>query len=453
MKFSDLIFIEEISRVKKELGSNLPSNISNWKNRLKQYINKPNVFVSFSDYPKFGIFYQNKWKTPTGLYAYPLDLDKISEFATDRPYMIVFKVKPESNILRIPFYNAEDYERDIQKLIDYEPSLVKDRLDYERKTKFSYTTGSKEYYGHIWNVTRLLSIKNDKTTPINVLAKNGESPNPGVLLWAKILKNILGYDGVIDDCTGTIHENEQCQAVFFNMNALELLEIIEKKEENDYSFEFKKEIEMDSRPEKISGTIENKKYIKKNIIIDGGGLNIVSFSGCDLVLKNSFGKTITINRSNDGTKINNCQLDYLKISDSNNIKIKNSTLSNSNFDQVSKIKISNSKLQNLSSTISLRYLEMQNSTITAFSAYDSLMVDTTIKKSILNNVVFHDCLLKDSIFQNTEFNNCKFLNCVIELCDFSTCKFNSMIFENCQYNRSEFPEGFLPQNGLSFIPA
>lgn len=453
MNFSDLIFIQEISRVKREFSNNVPSNISNWKNRLKQYINKPNTFISFSDYPKFGIFYQNKWRTPTGLYAYPLELDKMSDFATDRSYMIVFKVKPESNILRIPFYDAEDYQRDIQKLIDYDPSLVKDYLDYERKTKFSNTTGSKEYYGHIWNITRSLSIKNDKTTPINVLAKNGESPNPGVLLWAKILKNILGYDGVIDDCTGTIHENEQCQAVFFNMNALELLEIIERDEtkENPLNFNFKRSLEKDSQLEKMSGQIDKKKYIEKEIIIDNGDITITSFLRSKILFKNSVGKNVVFDRSDKGLGINNCQFDYLKISNSNNIKIKNSTLTNSSFNQLSKIKTFNSKLQNLSLTNSLTYFELNNSTITTFSAYDCTIRDATIKKSILNNIVFHDCLLKDNIFQNTEFNNCKFLNCVIELCDFSTCKFNSVVFENCQYNRTEFPKDFLPEKGLKFI--
>ena len=87
-------------------------------------------------------------------------------------------------------YSAADYSRDLKVL---HAALGRFQVtDWKRKARVQTPAGQ------MWNITRMLA-------------------KGSVARWTKIIYEVLGYDGVIDDCMAIIHTNERCQAVFFDM--------------------------------------------------------------------------------------------------------------------------------------------------------------------------------------------------------------------------------------------
>jgi len=209
------IRLSEITRYKEEIGENFPR----WQEELVKYEEQGGYFIHFSNVPRIGLYIVNKYNTPIGFYAYPLDRDKMESFAIDRPYAIIFKPKPEANILEIKKYSESDYKADIAKLVDMGNSL-------EVIEKAASKAKRKTPAGKIWNVTRVLS-GSDKKTDDDSVARGGGATGKWSILFKK-----LGYDGVNDDCLSIIHDSEPCQAVFFDTSKLDLVKVIELKSSN-----------------------------------------------------------------------------------------------------------------------------------------------------------------------------------------------------------------------------
>ena len=143
------VLAEMSTRYKRETGANLPR----WKERLMQYADSGEHFVHFSHFPKLGLNPLNKYDTPTGFYTYPLERGKISNFATDRPYIVVVAVNDDSGpILHLSDYSEDDLQRDIEVLQD-EFGLTQEMEDEGREGARVQTPG-----GILWNITRLLSV-------------------------------------------------------------------------------------------------------------------------------------------------------------------------------------------------------------------------------------------------------------------------------------------------------
>lgn len=141
------VLSEMSTRYKRETGENLPR----WNERLMQYADAGGHFVHFSFFPKLGLNPINKYDTPTGFYAYPLEKGKISSFATDRPYAIVVSLNDSGNFLRLSEYTEDDLQRDIGRLQDKE-GLTQKMTREARKGAHVKTPG-----GILWNITRLMS--------------------------------------------------------------------------------------------------------------------------------------------------------------------------------------------------------------------------------------------------------------------------------------------------------
>ena len=92
IKLSEILFEE--NKYKKETGEKLP----NWQEKLKTYEASKEYFVHFSNVPRVALYIINKFDTPIGFYAYPLDFNKMENFAVSRPYAIVFKTKPDAKM-------------------------------------------------------------------------------------------------------------------------------------------------------------------------------------------------------------------------------------------------------------------------------------------------------------------------------------------------------------------
>ena len=251
IKLSEILFEE--NKYKKETGENLP----NWQEKLKEYEAYKEFFVHFSNVPRANLYIINKFDTPIGFYAYPLDFSKMKDFAVDRPYAIVFKLKPNAKILDLENYNETQYASDLAKL------KTKYKISDEEIEKWELDARERYPAGFIWNVTRNLSFEGASsavTEAYNATDSNAEprvrkklSPtekqkrdkyvsrilgsyqptDPGAKgggetgKWSVILNKILGYDGVIDNCLGIIHYSEPCQSVVFNTNMIEIQDIIQ----------------------------------------------------------------------------------------------------------------------------------------------------------------------------------------------------------------------------------
>lgn len=190
------------TRYARETGTRLPR----WRDKLAAYEKEGGYFVHFSNFPKFGINPVNKYGTPTGFYAYPLKFGSIANFANERPYAIVFR-PAGARLWRMGDYRAADYRGDIAMLADANPYMGDHRI-------WAADARDQTLSGQMWNVTRMLSGRN-------------------VARWTRILYSVLGYDGVIDECGGIIHPDEPCQAVFFNLRRMQLVDIIDKGTSED----------------------------------------------------------------------------------------------------------------------------------------------------------------------------------------------------------------------------
>lgn len=211
--------ISEATRYKKETGENLPS----WQEQIASYENK-GYYIHFSNVPRMGLYLVNKYNTPIGFYAYPLDRNKMADFATDRPYAIIIKPKTETKLLELKTYSESDLKADIAKL---------EKLGYSKKVmdKAIKEARNKTPGGKIWNITRVLSSvpeqeMNDEQEMNEAKSETVRGGGP-TGKWTILFKN-LGYDGVNDDCLSIIHPSEECQAVFFDTTKLDLVKVIDK---------------------------------------------------------------------------------------------------------------------------------------------------------------------------------------------------------------------------------
>ena len=190
------------TRYARETGQRLPR----WRERLTAHEQSAgdDLFVHFSDVPRMVVYPDNSYHTPTGFYAYELNRKKMSDFATERRYLIVFRPRPNARLLRLKQYAVNEFYNDRNIILSKMPASSFYKMgDWDIQAR-GMSRGSR-----MWNITRNFA-------------------NERVGLWASTLYGLLGYDGVIDDCMSIIHGDEPCQAVFFNTGALELVDIIDK---------------------------------------------------------------------------------------------------------------------------------------------------------------------------------------------------------------------------------
>ena len=164
------------------------------------------LFVHFSTVPRMIVYPRNKYHTPTGFYAYPLISGGTEKFAAERPYAVVFRPKKTAVILDLESYSEMSLAQDIATLMRL--NVISRRAHLSTIQRWTDESRSKYPGGVIWNITRM--------------AAKGK-----VAKWTMILHKALGYDGVVDNCTSTIHGAEPCQAVFFNTAELDLVDIVD----------------------------------------------------------------------------------------------------------------------------------------------------------------------------------------------------------------------------------
>ena len=280
-----------------------------------QYIRKNHPFpntlaVTFTKIDKVGLNPQSKWKTPLGIYLYPIDyvIEKKMNvpFAANQPHINVCEFTRPQKILHMnpdiskqdgmellnvfPKEQVDQASKNIdksvdmfnkaQKLFDHKKTKL-NNLQYDQekendlykkyidaKTLYDFTKDELQglaphigsNYSKLWLVTRILA--NNKPTQWNINLRK------------------CGIDGFVDHGTGTIHPSEPTQCVVFATNALKLLHSI------DNSTYFKKTDNYNSKKmsdEQIIGLLQSRRSLDlKNLFLNTTEKEKMA----DLIIKN-----------------------------------------------------------------------------------------------------------------------------------------------------------------------
>lgn len=370
------LLIFEAPRFKREL-ENIPQTNdfslrqNDWYKKLDAYKEDPFVFVTFSTIPKLGINPKNDFDTPTGIYGYPLyggiDSGKISVFATDRPYALVFRPTNPDKILNFATYTEEDYNKDIIKLKNYFTGFPNDSIYHNAKSN-AYQQDKPSSW--IWNTLKDLSdtIKMDR-----------EHKTSSQFQWNQIMYNILGYEGAYDSAgESIIHENEPFQAVFFRTNTVELIELINKTEKEDITTKGQTET-------------SNSTFLKlKPAILYGFGNSDVAVNSL---------QDLTLN---------------FKSLKNKKISLKDITLSNIRFKEgeMTELRFENVLFENCR----FDNLEIDRCFFKDCNFSNTMFFSTSISRKSLfyscqfNSVIFDDNNIFLSYPDNISFTNCRFVN-------------------------------------------
>jgi hypothetical protein len=221
--------------------------------QIKNYYDMPNnkrFFTSFTDVFKIGINPHSHYRTPIGIYTYPInpaykiymepkDTVKGVPFANKAENIFIVKQNNKGGVFLMDMvkdYTLANYKKDIKLLKKFFGGI-----------KNKYLTGKYEDYdlidliieegeldarnktpiGKMWNITRLISTENDLIKNVNWLG------NKSNVNWNTIWRK-LGYSGMCDrHGDGIIHPAEKIQAVFFSKTAFDVVDHIWNVKSNE----------------------------------------------------------------------------------------------------------------------------------------------------------------------------------------------------------------------------
>lgn len=372
---------------------------------LMQYINDDNVFVSFTKLDKLGINPNSKYDTPLGIYAYPTkdayefyrlhnnpnkdDNDFISmiPFASNQPYFTLFKYKDKFKIID-KNYDIKQLEKDYNKLKKLYPNskILNNSFNeilniYKNDNSVPYKDKDKDM-AIIFYITYHISNKN----PIK---------------WNKIFRE-LGYEAFVDPGYGIIHNAEKCQALFFSIKNIEIIDRFKNTKKSNIKAIYNKSIE-----DKNNLTIYNE-FINCNINVSDSYVINKNFKNCNITSKKYL---FNINDSIiDNSKIYNCEINGSVIKD---------TIVNKNIIFSCVLNNNNIEHSYIKGTTELDKCNLKNCKIEVHNK-------KSLEDNIFNNCLFNDC--NNIVIYFCEFNKTNFNNCNLY--------FNSSVLNNCEINNS-----------------
>ena len=488
IKLSEILF--EDSKYEKETGEKLP----NWQDKLKTYEASKDYFVHFSNVPRVALYIVNKFDTPIGFYAYPLDFNKMENFAVSRPYAIVFKTKPDAKILDLKNYSASQYASDLAKLKD--KYIINDTQvnNWEAKARVQSPAG------FLWNITRILSIEgipNTVTEAYNIPDPNAEPRARKQLStaeqekrdkyisklfksyiptdpdakgggstgkWTMILNKVLGYDGVIDDCLKIIHYSEPCQTVFFNTNIIDIKDIVQitkkisKKEEL-----FNTKINYSNR--NFSGKDLSGKDLSDAILIDINLSNAnlksatlkkailtqANLTGANLQDANLTGANFT-GANLEGADLRNANL---YAADLSFVNLKGANLYGANLQsaELESAILPNADLQaTVLKGASLYFTDLEGANLmgvnlTGVSLANANLADADLADAVLEGANLRGANLAGANLIRANFTGTDFRNADLRGANLQGANLNDAIFVNALYDKdTKFPNIFSPKN-------
>lgn len=232
------------TRYATETGKRLPRR----REGIGKYFGKKDVYVHYSDIPRMGLYlgttHDDKGLTPSGFYVYPFAEGKVGKFATSRPYALIVRPKVGARLLRLNTYTAAQFREDYAALKRrYPKRMTKARLESWAETNYRFLTpySSDDPPPRFpkrslaaWNTDRERQRAGRAIWTLTEHLADGRSK-----AWTVMFFKTLGYDGVVDDCQRIIWHHghgEDCQAVFFNTTAVDLLDIIDNQKGKAHSY-------------------------------------------------------------------------------------------------------------------------------------------------------------------------------------------------------------------------
>lgn len=244
-------YISELLNEDKPIGA---KNRELWLNYLeKRYMSRDDIedfFVTFVSEDKVGINPKSIWETPNGVYTYPVTwvLDNQVPFRGSVGPKKIKVLKILSKKVLSNKLSKNEYQEKIKQL-QKEYGLPDKQID-----SWVEDAKVKTYFGKLWNVTRSIAknLKNEKTSNI----------------WSTILLH-LGYDVVIDNGDGVIHNNEKTQAVFLSPKSYKVVgeEFVDttsryNETNNVVTYSFLNRFSLDNDADKVvQYFVTNKKHI------------------------------------------------------------------------------------------------------------------------------------------------------------------------------------------------
>jgi hypothetical protein len=200
---------------------------------LKKYKDRDDIFISYSNVPKLGIYPRTDWFTPAGIYCYPLKemFDAVEKnkvpYASKRPYIVVVQQKPGKNILELSAMTDEQWQHDLDKIkIIWKRIMPRsDAQDIEKQLNdnIMYRAKNQTHGAYFWVTIKELS------------EQWSEESGKTITVAGNIILRELGYDGITDKAgNGIIHINEPTQAVFLKADVVNLIEILHNKRKQEY---------------------------------------------------------------------------------------------------------------------------------------------------------------------------------------------------------------------------
>lgn len=180
------------------------------RDELEKYVGQKNIFIHFTNVEKIGVNPQSTYKTPTGIYAYPLEYvlskERLNKLPFAYDYKYVFVLQCNTDILDLQEYEMQDFNADYNKLKHWYISNSNDHQLFDTTLDLESVTSHAKVDmpgGYLWYVLYNLSDK-----------------KPAI--WNKLLR-YLGYNAIVDHGDGVIHSNEPTQALFTSINAISIL--------------------------------------------------------------------------------------------------------------------------------------------------------------------------------------------------------------------------------------
>ena len=236
---------------------------------LQQYVSddtfNPTHFATFHNINKIGINPRTPYKTPIGIYAYPIlpeFMKQVREgtvpFASDAKYISILEPTSPETILSIANTDISML-RILKKLISRETvkkfalegqTLEADVERIELALKGAKRSGMEEdpqfardpWWSVVWakrsgkgaseiyNKSELGAKRQNDFAKIFMATWLASEKNPAV--WNGILR-YLGFSAVYDTNAGVIHPNEKQQAVFLSKSAIKVIKTMPNKMDKD----------------------------------------------------------------------------------------------------------------------------------------------------------------------------------------------------------------------------
>lgn len=214
---------------------------------LEKYVNQDEFYyISYTKVDKIGINPRSQFDTPIGIYTYPLTKEIYKNmydyktaaavpFAGMSPFIWVLKANNPDKAMWLGsnYYTKDDYELDVWKMEKFfvNGDYMDEKDFHFRVEQYAGQAYEETFSSQIWNVTRMFAARH--------LELNSRTP----VAWNWLMRNVLKYDYAVDFDSGTIHENEPTQAVFFSKAAFTVVEKIRNADA------YSRELEAD--PEKF----------------------------------------------------------------------------------------------------------------------------------------------------------------------------------------------------------